>query len=311
MYVSLTPNPVLDINLLIEAFSPGRPQTVLRRALSVGGKGLDASVALRHLGQETVGLHFAAGQTGRDLLALLTGYGIRAEPVWVEGETRTAYIIADQHAGWHTHLLAGNLVLLEGSVAVLLEKLQRLLVGASWLLTGGSLPPGLSNGFFFEAARIAKQVGVRVLIDSWGQPLIECLPAKPDIVKLNQDEFAITFDAHPKNLEEWAIQAQAARERHAIGAMVITCGSAGILAFTPEGNFQAVPPVQRVVNAAGAGDSASAGLVWRLSAGADWPQALTWAAAISAASVRSEGTADLKLKDAEEILPAVVCSRIG
>jgi len=213
MFVGLTPNPVLDINLLVEAFTPGRPQIVLKRAFSVGGKGLDASVALRHLHQETVGLHFTAGQTGRELLALLASYGIQAEPVWVEGETRTAYIIADQRAGWHTHLLVGNLALLEGSVSVLLEKLQGLLVGASWLLTGGSLPPELSNGFFFEAVRIAKQVGARVLIDSWGQLLIECLPAKPDIVKLNRDEFALTFDHHPDNLEELVSSAIAVRER--------------------------------------------------------------------------------------------------
>src|SRR5512133_3704061 len=104
MFLTLTPNPVVDINLLVEVWTPGRSLVARKRVISVGGKGLDASVALRHLGQATTGLYLAAGKTGRDLGDLLDSYGITAEPVWAGGETRTAYIIAEQQAVQHTHV---------------------------------------------------------------------------------------------------------------------------------------------------------------------------------------------------------------
>ena len=305
MFVTLTPNPVLDINLLIEAWTPGRPLSVLKRAISVGGKGLDASVALRHLGQETVGLHFAAGQTGHELLALLHAYGIHTEPVWVNGETRIAYIVAEQQSGQHTHLLTGNLIPSKESVDELFTRLETLLDSNTWLLTGGSLPPDIGTGFFFEAAMVAKRAGARMLVDSWQDPMLECLRAQPTIVKLNRDEFFLTFKECNDSQAAIIRQARDVRAQYGLDTLVITCGAEGILAFTPEGDFQSVPPPQQVVNAAGAGDAASAALAWRLSLGDSWLRALAWTVAVSAASVRTEGTADLAMRDVEAILPLV------
>src|SRR5512146_619987 len=111
MFLTVTPNPVVDKLLFIEEWRPGETLTSTHQARSVGGKGLDASVAFRHLGQETYGLHFTAGKTGQELLELLAGYGINAEPVWVEGETRTATIIVETAHYRHTHIFSGSLAI--------------------------------------------------------------------------------------------------------------------------------------------------------------------------------------------------------
>jgi fructose-1-phosphate kinase PfkB-like protein len=46
-----------------------------------------------------------------------------------------------------------------------------------------------------------------------------------------------------------------------MNALLITCAEDRILAFTPQGDFHAIAPRQEAVNAAGAGEAASSGLV--------------------------------------------------
>jgi sugar/nucleoside kinase (ribokinase family) len=44
-------------------------------------------------------------------------------------------------------------------------------------------------------------------------------------------------------------------------------------------------------------------LAWRFSLGDDWPEALRWAAAASAASVLAEGTGESHRPEVERLLP--------
>lgn len=319
MFLTVTPNPALDQILFIEAWRAGVPSQALRTATSVGGKGLDASVALRHLGQPTTGLHFAAGQTGRALLALLEAYGVTPEPVWVEGETRTAHIIAEMDTGTHTHIFTGGLVITPQHLSALLARFEALLAApegaqaeARFCLTGGKLPDGVPEDLFLTLAELARRAGVPFLVDSFGAPLRACLPARPAVVKMNRAEFSATFapDSPPQSLVEVQKAVAQAQRQHRLPALVVTCGADGLLAFTEGGAWWAVAPPQKALNAAGAGDAASAALAWRLAEGDDWPSALRWAAAVSAAVVLTPGTADFEPDVARRLLSQVRVERL-
>ncbi|GAB4446156.1 MAG: 1-phosphofructokinase family hexose kinase [Anaerolineae bacterium] len=306
MILTLTTNAALDRILLIDEFTPGgimRPPNFIDR---VGGKGLDVSVALRAVGAETVAISAVGGDTGRRLAGLLAGYGITTDLIWLEGETRLAHVIAEQRANRHSHIIAGNLPVTPEAVTQFLDRLQTHLPRAAWLVAGGTLPQGMPPDFYRQITALARQAGVPVLLDITGPPVAPALAQPPAVLKLNRQEFAATFAAPPTDSIAGLVeQAAAVVGRHRLPALVLTCGEDGLLGFTPEGVFRAVPPPQQAVNAAGAGDVSSAGLVWRLSLGDGWPEALRWAAALSAASVLTIGTADVNLPDAERILPAV------
>lgn len=312
MFLTVTPNPALDQVLFIEAWRPGVPSQALQTAASVGGKGLDASVALRHLGQPTRGLHFAAGQTGRALLHLLEQYGITPEPVWVDGETRTAHIIAETECGTHTHIFTGGLVITPAHLSALLARFAALMAEARFCLTGGKLPAGVPQDLFRTLAEGCARAGVPLLVDSFGAPLLACLPARPAVVKLNRAEFCATFTPGTPALSLVELQKAAAQvqQQHRLPALVVTCGADGLLAFTEAGAWRAVAPPQKALNAAGAGDAASAALAWRLAEGDDWPSALRWAAAVSAAVVLTPGTADFEPDAARGLLAQVRVERV-
>jgi 1-phosphofructokinase family hexose kinase len=306
MILTLTTNAALDRILIIDEFEPGgimRPPNFIDK---VGGKGLDVSVALRAVGVETVAISAVGGDTGRRLSNLLADYGITADLIWLDGETRLAHVIAEQRLQRHSHIIAGRLPVTSAGVAEFLAKLRTHLPNADWLVAGGTLPPGMPPDFYRQITALAKQAGVPTLLDITGPPVQPVLEHPPEILKLNQAEFIATF-ALPKasNLAALGQQADDIYHRYALPTLVLTLGKDGLVAVTPNGIFHAAPPPQTVVSAAGAGDVSSAGLVWRLSQGDDWPAALRWAAALSAASVLTIGTGDVNFADAERIWPDV------
>ncbi len=81
--------------------------------------------------------------------------------------------------------------------------------------------------------------------------------------------------------------------------------------MTMEGIFLVKAPEQKPVNAAGAGDSVSSTLAWRLSLGEDWKSALHWAGAVSAATVLTKRTGDVEMQDVDRIMPDVTVEKIA
>jgi 1-phosphofructokinase family hexose kinase len=305
MILTVTLNSGIDKVLLIEELLPGLPVTARKVVNSVGGKGLDVSVALRHLGVETRGLAFVAGDTGRQLAALLDDYDILPELVWVEGETRTSYVIAESKPGRVSHIKCGELQISSQHIQQFLHAYHTHLPGADWVICSGSIPPSLPVTFYGDLVQTALLAGVQVLVDSSRQAILATLEFHPTILKMNWEEFNWTF-YKSDTFEDLISHARQAVEQHEIANLVITCGRKGILAITRAGTFHAHAPIQLVVNAAGAGDSASAALTWRLSLGDAWPEALRWAAAVSAAVVLTEGTADCRMTDVDAIYPNTI-----
>jgi len=305
MILTVTLNTALDKVLFIDEWKNGIPMRTAKIVTSVGGKGLDSSVVLRHLGVETVGLCFVAGETGKELLRVVEKYGIIPEPVWVDGETRTAYVIVEQRSHRHNHIIAGTLMISQAHREQLLEKYTQKVKDAIFVICAGSVPSSIPSDIYCRMTEIAHQAGVPLLIDSQGVGITESLAAHPDILKMNWDEFEHAFQQKAGTLDSLVERASSVFKEKRLNALVITCAEDGILAFTPQGAFQAIAPKQQAVNAAGAGDATSSALVWRLSSGEEWADALRWAAATGAATVLTEGTADCCMEDILRILPEV------
>jgi 1-phosphofructokinase family hexose kinase len=310
MILTVTPNTAIDKILFIDEWIP---ETVMRSPAvvsSVGGKGLDSSVVLRHLGLETVGLCMVAGETGEELINLLDKYGIIPAPIWVEGQTRVANVISELKTHHHSHIIAGDLKPNDELVMIMMQKFQELLPQAKWVICAGSVPPTADPGIFADFVRLSHEAGVPVLVDSHLEPIRQAMAARPTIAKMNWREFEAAFGLELPALSDLTRAARNVYSEYQLEALVLTLGSQGTLAFCRQGEFQVIPPKLDAINAAGAGDAVSSALVWRLSIGDDWPTALRWAAATSAAVVLTEGTADCRMEDILEIFPKVIVQRV-
>jgi 1-phosphofructokinase family hexose kinase len=309
--VTITANPALDRVIFIDAW---RPETSMRSPRSVdyvGGKGFDISVALAGLGVPSLAFGLMAGQVGWKLVSLLDGYGIEHALTWCEGETRIAHVIVETDLGRHSHIITPGFHVPLEKLSEFLDSFRAVLTDSAWVLASGSIAPGLPADFYRTVVEAAHRAGAKALLDTTGAPALAALPARPEILKLNRAEFAATFPQFTSQdqgagLLDFLAPARKVRQEYALPNLVVTAGADGILALTGAGEFKAAAPAQRAVNAAGAGDAASAALAWRLSLGESWAEALCWATASGAACVLTEGTAEVRLDDVHRLLPQVV-----
>jgi 1-phosphofructokinase family hexose kinase len=310
MILTVTLNSGIDQVLLVDELALGLAVQANKTVTCVGGKGLDVSVALSGLGVQTKALAFMAGETGTQLREIIERYGIEQEIIWVEGETRICYVIAESAHQRVSHIKAGRLNVRAEHMHALLVSFRRSLAGASWAIMAGSLPDGVENNIYSELVGIAREVGVKSLVDCSGAAALASVQARPDILKMNRQEFNHTFQKNCQDMDEALHCASEIRIKHSLACLIVTCGSEGLTATTPQGSFHIRAPVQAAINAAGAGDAASAALTWRLSLGDGWETALQWAGAVSAAAVLTEATGEVDLREAEHIYPSVRVDRM-
>jgi 1-phosphofructokinase family hexose kinase len=303
MILTVCPNTALDRILFIGEWISGTPMRTDRIVNSVGGKGLNSAVVLRHLGVETVGIGFFAGKIGQELVDIVEEYGIITEAIWAGGTNRVAHVIAELKNKRHSHVIAGQTLVSEEQKYEFIDRFKVRVREADWVIFAGSIPKSLNDDFYAELIPIAQAENVPTLIDSQKAFMIEALKTKPDIVKLNWQEFEWTFNKKAETLDSLLDQAKELFEERKLKNLVLTLGKDGILAFTKEGIYLSKAPLQEPKNAAGAGDAVSSALVWRFTKGDDWQSAMKWASAVSAASVLTERTGDVFKEDIDRIFP--------
>ncbi|MFC8271419.1 1-phosphofructokinase family hexose kinase [Streptomyces sp. NPDC057271] len=299
MILTVTLNTALDLTYRVPALTPHASHRVTQVIERPGGKGLNVARVLAALGHETVVTGFAGGSTGEILRGHLTATPVRDELVPIAGPTRRTVAIADTTTGDTTQLNEPGPAITPAEWTTLTARYTHLLADASAVALCGSLPPGIHVGAYAELIRLARSAGVPVLLDTSGEPLRRGIAARPDLVKPNADELAqLTGSREPHRATRDA-------RRRGAHAVVSSLGPQGMLAATPDGLWHAAPPAPVKGNPTGAGDSAVAGLLAGLVDRLPWPDRLTQAVALSAATVLSPVAGEFDRGAYEELLPRV------
>ncbi|MFB7370271.1 1-phosphofructokinase family hexose kinase [Streptomyces sp. NPDC056222] len=299
MILTVTLNTALDLTYRVPALTPHASHRVTQVIERPGGKGLNVARVLAALGYDTVVTGFAGGATGEVLRTHLAELPLTDALVTTAGPTRRTVAVVDTATGDTTQLNEPGPNLTPAEWSALTERYTELLTGAQAVALCGSLPPGIHVGAYAELIRIARGAGVPVLLDTSGEPLRRGIAARPDLVKPNADELAqLTGSREPH---------RATRDARRRGAhtVVSSLGPEGMLAATPDGLWLAAPPAAVRGNPTGAGDSAVAGLLSGLVDGLPWPDRLTRAVALSAATVLSPVAGEFDRTAYEELLTRV------
>ncbi|MBM0235522.1 hexose kinase, partial [Micromonospora sp. STR1_7] len=160
------------------------------------------------------------------------------------------------------------------------------LTDVTWLACCGSLPDGVPPDLYARLTEAVRSRGVRVAVDTSGEPLRASLAGRPDLVKPNTSELAQLVG---RPLRTFGDVIDAALEVRKLGAdaVLASLGADGALLVEAATVRHAEAPVARVVSAVGAGDAALAGF---LHGGGAGMAALRTAVAWGTAAVQHEGT---------------------
>ena len=304
MIVSLTPNTTLDLTVFVPELLTNTTIRATRTYHSMGGKPTDAAWILGRMGVGSLALGLAAGAVGDKVKRMLEDFGVTTDFIEVAGETRINTVIMDEASGEHTTITTASMVVDPAHLAALRERYQAALPSASAVITGGSLPPGMTPAFYADAIELARARDVPVIFDAAEPNLSAGLAARPSFIKPNEHELSALAG---RKLQGDAELYEAGREiREQYGTqVVITMGKDGALAILNERSYRIPPIAVEVSSPAGAGDAVLAGLAHALHHDRPLEEGLRLGIAAATAVCLQPGTAAYDVADMERFLPQV------
>lgn len=282
MIYTVTFNPSLDYYVKVNNLKSGIVNRTSTEYITVGGKGLNVSLALKELGNPSYALGFVAGFTGRAIDEKVSALGLEHEFLEVEGQSRINVKIKSTT---ETDINGPGALVTEDDVARLTKRLKALLKDGDWLIICGSVPPPLDDRTYENLLKKIKTVkNINVVVDACGGLLTNTLKYRPFLIKPNIFELSEIFGLktlpNTKEIPACArtLQKQGARN------VIVSMGSDGAVMVTETDQAMYVRAARgQLVNSVGAGDSMIAGFIHEYLASGNYFSALNFATAAGSA----------------------------
>ena len=289
MIYTVTLNPSLDYLITTGSFAWGKTNRTLTEEMVPGGKGLNVSIVLSHLGVENTALGFTAGFVGTEIERCVGALGIRSDFVRAEEGCSRINIKLKEYEG--TEINGKGPVISARELQALWEKLDGLQSG-DVLVLAGSAPAGVQSSLYREIMEAKAESGVLFVVDAAGELLRQVLPYRPFLIKPNLQELSEFFGTRITTAAEALCYAQKLRQAGARNVLVSMGGDGAVLADDEGTVHQLNVPKGVPVNAVGAGDSMVAGFLTGWLEQQDYAHAFRMGVAAGSASTFSEQLAE-------------------
>lgn len=288
MIYTVTFNPAIDYVVRVEDFSLGQVNRSSREEIQFGGKGINVSVMLKHLGTDSCALGFLAGFTGKAIEDDLHRMGIRTDFIHLsQGMTR---INVKLKAKEETEINGQGPEISQADFQKLLEQVALLQPGDT-LVLAGSIPQSLPDDVYERIIQSLAGKDIQVVVDATRDLLCHVLKYRPFLIKPNHIELGEIFDRTLHTDEEIRECASLLQQRGARNVLVSMAGDGAILLDETGAFHKIAAPKGEVKNSVGAGDSMVAGFLAGYLQSRDYETALRIGAAAGSATAFSEGLA--------------------
>ncbi len=291
MIYTVTFNPSLDYYVQVNNIKNGVVNRTASERLAVGGKGINVSLALKELGDETLALGFTAGFTGKYIRDKVTELGLNYDFIEVEGQSR---INVKVKSNTETDINGTGATVTAKDVNKLVRKLKGYLKEGDWLAVCGSVPSTLTSSAYADILKKLKNIpNINYVVDANGKLLTETLKYKPFLIKPNIYELCEVFSlssvpdiegifAHARRLQEMGAR-----------NVIVSMGSAGAAMVTEKSqSFYVRAARGQLINSVGAGDSMIAGFIHEYIKSGNYFSALNFATAAGSACAFTKNLAN-------------------
>ena len=258
MIYNITLNPSLDYFVTVDYFELGKTNRTTSELMLPGGKGINVSVMLKHLGVDSTALGFTAGFVGKEIICRLEEQGIHNGLIWLkEGNSRINVKLKN---------IEGTEINGMGP-EIPAEELDKLIAFVSnlksgdYLVLAGSIPGSVPADIYCALMAAVAGKGVEVIVDAAGELLRQALSYHPFLIKPNHHElgelFVVEFNARGQLIPY-------ARELQKLGArnvLVSMAGKGAVLVAEDDRVLELDAPKGVLKNSVGAGDSMVAGFL--------------------------------------------------
>ena len=276
MIYTVTFNPSIDYMVSVDDFAEGKTNRSKQEMMNPGGKGLNVSMMLAHLGIKSRALGFLAGFVGEQIEAMMDEKGVECDFIKLdEGCSRVNVKLRNVGASKdvisETEINGMGPSIDEIDLKRLFDKLAGLLNG-DVLVLSGSIPKSLPQTVYQDILKMRGSKDIKIIVDATGKLLENALLYKPYLIKPNLPELKELFadEAVDINLEsdndddlynKALVYARRLREMGAAN-VILSLGHRGGVMVDEEGSeYHVASPKGTVVNSVGAGDSVVAGFI--------------------------------------------------
>lgn len=308
--LTLTMNPALDVLTFTERVESTHKIRCGEVIKHPGGGGVNVARVLHRLGASCVAVFPQGGVTGERHHHLLLQEKVRCHSVPIAEETRENFSVHEACSGHDFRFVLPGPTLSASEYEACFEYVAQHLP-KQFLVISGGLAPGVPTDFYARLSALAKQQGVKVVLDANGPALSLALqqtgvyffkPSLRELQELTGED--LPSDAACKTAAQHLIQSGQAE------VVALSLGEQGAMLVNATQAWRAPSLQVDVQTTIGAGDSFVGGMVWALGQSMSLPEAFRHAMAASAAALLAPGTPLCQAHDVNRLLTQVVVHAI-
>ena len=302
--LTITLNPALDVLTTIDKVSDTHKMRCGAVIKHPGGGGVNVARVLHRLGANCVALYLAGGVTGERHHKLMNAEKVRCHVMPIAEETRESFTAHETSSGNDFRfVLPGPNVSAAEYEACFDYVAQHM--PKKFLVISGGLAPGVPDNFYARLAALAKQHGVRVVLDANGPALAEALKVGVYLFKPSLRELRDLMGHYLPDQDSQVAAAQQLIQSGQAEVVAVSLGADGALVVSATEYWHARSIHVDVQTTIGAGDSFVAGMVWALSREDSLLKAFQFGMASGAAALLSPGTSLCQAADVHGFLPRI------
>jgi 6-phosphofructokinase 2 len=287
--LTITLNPALDVLTSIDKVSDTHKMRCGAVIKHPGGGGVNVARVLHRLGANCVAAYLAGGVTGERHHKLMSAEKVRCHVMPIAEETRESFSVHETSSGNDFRfVLPGPKVTATEYEACFEYVAQHM--PKKFLVISGGLAPGVPDNFYARLVVLAKQHGVRVVLDTNGPALAEALKVGVYLFKPSWRELRDLTGQDLPDEEAQIAAAQLLIQTGQTEIVALSLGAEGALVVNAHKHWRASAIQVDVQTTIGAGDSFVAGMVWALSRDEGLLRAFQYGMASGAAALLAPGT---------------------
>lgn len=308
--VALSMNPSIDISMSVERVMPIRKLRCTAAQRDPGGGGINVARVVRRFGADVTAVYPSGGATGQLFRRLVDQEGIQSLAIKVSEETREDFTVFEKETGNQFRFVLPGPQLTDREWRECLGVLASFKGRLKFVVASGSLPPGVPEDFYGRVARMAKDMGSKVILDTSGAALDAALKEGVYLVKPNLHELSDLVHAPLEGQDSWVEACRSLVLAERAEVVALTLGDKGALLVTRDQALRAQALPIKPLSAVGAGDSFLGGMVWSLVSGHGLEDAFRYGNAAGSAAVLAPGTELCRPEDVERLYGEVVVQTI-
>lgn len=299
--VTLTLNPAIDKSSSVHGIKADSKLRCTPPKYHAGGGGINVSRAIHKLGGESLCTYMAGGPEGELMQQLLEQEEIQQHVVKIKNRTRENFIVVDTARNQQFRFGMPGPEVSGEELETTLEAMKQHCEKADFIVASGSLPPGAPKDIFTRVISIAKEKGVKCIVDTSGEALISAANEGVYLLKPNLGELSALSSKESVTALEQEDLARQLIEENKCEVVVVSLGPQGAMLVTRDNIEYAPAPTVHRKSTVGAGDSMVAGMVLSLAQGKPLTHAVMYGVAAGTAATMNEGTELCKKEDTEKL----------